>query len=60
MDIWDDELVKEKGVKTLKDKYVGKKVMKVVKEKKYLGDIISYDNIKDKTDKALGNFDKSD
>ena len=43
--------------------YTGKKEMKEVVEKKYLGDIISFDgknkkNIKDRINKATGNVNK--
>ena len=60
------EVVEENGdgKQTLKDIYDGKKIMKEVTEKKYLGDIISNDgkndkNIKDRTNKALGNINKN-
>ena len=47
--------------KALKDVYTGKKEMKEVVEKKYLGNIISFDgknkkNIKDRNNKAKGNI----
>ena len=47
----------------MKDIFAGKELMKDVKEKKYLGDIVAKDgtnalNIKDKTNKAMGNVNK--
>ena len=64
VDIWKDHLVqKENGVKVLDDKHMGKEKMKAVLSKKYLGQIIQNNgrndqNIKDKTDKAVGNVSK--
>ena len=63
VDIWKN-ILREKnldGRKILEDTYDEKKQMKEVTEKKYLGDIISNDekndkNIKDRTNKALGNI----
>ena len=50
---------KTDGTKVLKDKFAGREIMKNVKEKKYLGDLISSDgsnskNIKERTDKSNG------
>ena len=64
VDSWKEVLVEnDNGKKTLRDLYDGKKDMKEVSEKKYLGDIISSDgknkiNIKDWTNKATGNVNK--
>ena len=64
VDIWKDHLVqKENGVKVLDDKHMGKEKMKAVLSKKYLGQIIQNNgrndqNIKDKTDKAVGNVSR--
>ena len=60
VDAWTDVVIDHKdGTHELKDKYIGKEIMKTVHEKKYLGDIISDDmknhkNIKEKTDRAVG------
>ena len=53
----------DKGNKILKDISIGKEEMKEVQTKKYLGDIISSDgrnrkNIKDRTNKSMGNINK--
>ena len=64
VDSWKEVLEEnDKNQKILKDSYDGKKEMKDVLEKKYLGDIISSDgknkkNIKDRTNKATGNVNK--
>ena len=64
VDAWKDEVFENNlGEKYLKDTYEGRKVMKDVKEKKYLGDIISNDgknqkNITDRTNKAIGNINR--
>ena len=64
VDSWNDMLVKNvDNSYKLEDSPAGKEHMKVVQEKKYLGDIISCDgsnrkNIKDRTDKAVGNVNK--
>ena len=64
VDSWNDMLVKNvDNSYKLEDSYAGKEKMKVVQEKKYMGDIISSDglnrkNIKDRTDKAVGNVNK--
>ena len=64
VDTWEDEVVTdENGKKRLIDKHIGKEHMKEVNHKKYLGQIIQSDgrneiNIKDKTDKAVGNVTK--
>ena len=51
------------GRNKINDVYDGRKHMKEVSDKKYLGDIISHDgknqkNIKDKTNKSMGNINK--
>ena len=44
VDVWKDDIVKHMGEHDqLQDKYVGEEVMKIVHEKKYLGDIFSDD-----------------
>ena len=53
----------DKGNIKLKEEHIGKVEMKTVSEKKYLGEIISEDgknkeNIKNKTNKAIGNVNK--
>ena len=64
VDAWKDYVVKnEKGEDEMKDEYAGKEDIKNVTEKKYLGDLISADNsnkknIKDKTNKGVGNVNK--
>ena len=64
VDSWNDKIVKNvDNVYTLEDSFAGKEKMMEVQEKKYLGDIISSDgtnrkNIKDRTDKAVGNVNK--
>ena len=64
VDSWEDKVVQNlQGVEKLVDTYTGKKTMKCVTEKKYLGDIISCEgsnklNIKDKTNKGVGNVNK--
>ena len=45
------------------DKYVGKEKMRLVSDKKYLGDIVTSDlknskNLKDRTNKGVGNVNK--
>ena len=60
VDIWSDEVLKEKDGKLYtEDKFVGNETMENVHDKKYLGEIISFDmknkkNIKEKTNKAVG------
>ena len=55
-----EELIeKSDGYKVLEDRFVGREKMKNVKEKKYLGDIISSDgrnskNIRERTKKSNG------
>ena len=62
--MWKDVVVfNEKGEAELKDVHEGKVEMKKVKEKKYLGEVITEDNkndrnITDKTNKANGNVTK--
>ena len=65
VDSWKEKLIgnemKEKEIQVI---YVGEKVMKQVSEKKYLGDVISSDrkneaNIKERTNKAIGNVNKT-
>ena len=61
VDAWDEELVN--GEKIKRDKYRGREVIKKVKEKKYLGDVISSNgtnraNIKQRTNKAHGNVNR--
>ena len=64
VDAWNEEIVvTETGEEILVDKYKEKTEMKTVDDKKYLGQIISKDlknekNIKDKTNKAVGNVNK--
>ena len=64
VDAWKEELqIGEEGKKVLKDKFVGRELMKNVDEKAYLGDIVSKDgknvkNIKNRTNKAFGNINK--
>ena len=64
VDVWEDVIESDLyGNEELKDTYFGKEKMKEVSHKKYLGDIIQNDmkndkNIKDKTDKAVGNVNK--
>lgn len=64
VDTWNDKVIENnKGDKYLIDTYLEEEVMKKVTEKKYLGDIISNSmkngtDIKDKTNKAIGNFNK--
>ena len=64
VDAWVDEVItNKKGVVDLEDLFIGKLKIKNVTEKKYLGDIVSDDlrndkNIKDKTNKAVGNVNK--
>ena len=64
VDAWVDEIVKEEdGNERVKDKYMGKVNMKIVQDKKYLGQIVSEDskndkNIKDKVNKSFGNVNK--
>ena len=64
VDVWQDKIMqKEDGSKYLVDRYIGKKNMKTVQFKKYLGQIIQSDgrnekNVKDKTDKAFGNVSR--
>ena len=65
VDSWKEEVVERDNIKELKDTYIGKTKMKLVEEKKYLGDIICKDgtnkiNIKDRTNKATGNVNKID
>ena len=49
VDSWKEEMiVTSDGVKELKDMFCGKVLMEEVKEKKYLGDIISNDGKNDK------------
>ena len=61
---WRDEVrTTQNGKEVLRDVYEGNEIMKSVKEKKYLGNIISHDlrnklNIKDRTNKAVGNVNK--
>ena len=64
VDCWKEKLVIETNQrKKLVDVYMGEEEMKNVTEKIYLGDIILCDgrnnkNIKEKTDKTLGNVNK--
>ena len=64
VDTWEDKVVTdENGNKKLVDKHIGKEKMKEVNHKKYLGQIIQSDgrnkiNIKDKTEKAVGNVNR--
>ena len=64
VDAWKDDLIKDElEHDTLIDKHIGKEIMKEVTHKKYLGHVIQSDgrndkNIKDKTDKAIGNVNK--
>ena len=63
VDSWKEVLEGSVGRRELNDVYDGKKAMKEVSEKKYLGDIISDDgknqkNIKDRTNKSIGNINK--
>ena len=64
IDLWEEKLEKdEDGKEDLVNICKGKTVMKVVEEKKYLGDIIMKDgknqqNIKARTNKAQGNLNK--
>ena len=64
VDSWEEELGETvDGVKELKDKFCGKVLMEEVKEKKYLGDIISSDgknetNITERTNRAIGIVNK--
>ena len=64
VDSWKEEVIERvDGVKELKDEYCGKVLMEEVKEKKYLGDIISSDgknelNIKERTNRAIGTVNK--
>ena len=64
VDVWEDKLVvNENGQHFLIDKHIGKEKMKNVSFKKYLGQVIQSNgkndlNIKDKTDKAVGNVSK--
>ena len=61
VDAWDEELVN--GEKIKRDKYRGREVIKKVKEKKYLGDVISSNgsnraNINQRSNKAHGNVNR--
>ena len=64
VDVWKDDIVKHMGEHDqLQDKYVGEEVMKIVHEKKYLGDIFSDDMknekiILEKSNKAIGVVNK--
>ena len=64
IDSWKDKLKKNiDGKEVLEDEYKGKEIMENVTEKKYLGNIISSNmknqmNIKDRTNKAVGNVNK--
>ena len=64
IDFWKQKLVEKDGVgKEFEDTFVGKEPMKEVENKKYLGDIVSKNgtntlNIKEKTNKAMGNVNK--
>ena len=64
VDAWRDLVViNEEGKEELQDQYVGEECMKIVNEKKYLGDIFSDDmknsqNIKEKTNRAVGIVNK--
>ena len=64
VDSWKDEqFINSEDKYELKDVFAGKEDMKDVKEKKYLGSIISHDmkntiNIKEKTDKGIGIVNK--
>ena len=65
VDSWKEEVHKKDNIKELKDIFKGKTEMKLTKEKKYLGDIICEDgtnkiNIKDRTNKAIGNVNRID
>ena len=59
VDSWKEIITKNKyGEEVLKDRFIGKEKMKNVHKKKYLEDIITddmnnYDNIKEKTNKAI-------
>ena len=61
VDAWEVELVNCEKIK--RDKYRGREVFKKVKDKKYLGDVISSNgtnraNIKQRTNKAHGNVNR--
>ena len=64
IDSWEEKLVEgSDGNKYIEDTFSGKKIMKEVEEKKYLGDIISKNgnnksNIKDRTNRAMGTVNK--
>ena len=64
VDMWKDKVAKDgNGKDILVDEYSGQEPMKDVQQKKYLGNIITNDstnslNIKDRTNKAMGNVDK--
>ena len=64
VDIWEDQIFIDKnGNSKMEDKYLGMEEMKLVSEKKYLGQIIQSNRrndfkIKDRTDKAVGNVNK--
>ena len=64
IDSWEEKLVEgSDGNKYIEDTFSGKKIMKEVEEKKYLGDIISKNgntksNIKERTNRAMGTVNK--
>ena len=63
VDAWEEVKEDDNGRIFIKDKFAGKKVMEVVDDKTYLGDLVSKDgknvkNIKNRTDKSNGNINK--
>ena len=59
VDTWDEVIIKHEGKHEVKDQYIGREAMKSVKDKKYLGSILTHDmknslNIKEKTDRGVG------
>ena len=53
VDTWDEVIIKHEGKHEVQEQYIGREAMKSVKDKKYLGSILSHDmknslNIKEK------------
>ena len=59
VDTWDEVVINHEGKHEVQDQYIGREALKSVKDKKYLGSILSHDmknslNIKEKTDRGVG------